>query len=60
MYGRVLREALADGDSVSWQTDTHRAGRHVNGGTYRQYITVSRVGSTTYVDEGNGGYEVGY
>ena len=59
MHGRVLGEALTEGESVTWQTQTHRAERPVNGGTYRQYITVSRVESTTYVDEGNGVIEVG-
>ncbi|MCY3543337.1 MAG: hypothetical protein OXH22_04760 [Chloroflexi bacterium] len=58
MHGRVLREALTDGDSVTWQTQTYRAERPVSGGTYRQYITVYRVESTTYVGEGNGIIEV--
>ena len=57
MHGRVLREALTDGEQVEWQTETHRAERHIGGGTYRQHITVSRVDGTTYVDEGNGEYE---
>lgn len=57
MHGRVLREALADGESVEWQTETHRAERRIGGGMYRQHITVSRVDGTTYVDEGNGGCE---
>ena len=55
MHGRVLREALADGEPVEWQTETHRAERRICEGTYRQHITVSRVDGTTYVDEGNGG-----
>ncbi len=56
MHGRVLREALADGSPVEWQTETHRAERKVESGTYRQHIAVSRAGGTTYVDEGNGSY----
>ena len=56
MHGRVLREALADGDPVEWQTETRRAERRVESGTYRQHITVSRVDETTYIDEGNGAY----
>ena len=56
MHGRVLREALADGEPVEWGTETHRAERRVESGTYRQHITVSRVDGTTYVDEGNGAY----
>jgi len=56
MHGRVLREALADGEPVEWETETHRAERHIGSGTYRQHITVSRVDGTTYIDEGNGAY----
>ena len=59
MHGRALREALADGEPVEWQTETHRAERPIGGGAYRQHITVSRVDGTTYVDEGNGEYEAG-
>ena len=59
MHGRVLQEALADGNPVEWQTDTHRAERRVASGTYRQHITVSHVDGTTYVDEGNGEFEAG-
>ncbi|MDA0770744.1 MAG: hypothetical protein BZY79_06515 [SAR202 cluster bacterium Casp-Chloro-G4] len=60
MDGRVLAEALRDGPdaaSVQWRTDTHEAQRDVDGGTYRQYVKVSSVGSTTYVDEGLGWVE---
>ena len=60
MDGRVLREALRDGPepaSVQWRTDTHDAQRTVEGGTYRQYVKVSSVGETTYVDEGLGWVE---
>ena len=53
MDGRVLSEALADGGAMDWQTTTHRAERRFDDGTYRQSITVSTVGNTTYVDEGN-------
>ena len=56
MHGRVLREALTDGNPVEWQTDTHRAERRIAGGAYRQHITISRVDDTTYIDEGNGEY----
>ena len=53
--GRVLREALAGGPepgSVVWSTEVSAAERLVEGGVYRQRITVSRPGKTTYVDEG--------
>ena len=54
--GRPLREALASTPGpadVDWTTETHAAERRVEGGTYRQRITVSRVGQTSYVDEGS-------
>lgn len=60
MDGRVLGEALRNGPeatSVQWRTDTHEAEREVDGGTFRQHVKVSSVGSTTYVDEGQGWLE---
>ena len=55
MDGRVIDEALAGGpDSVESTTDAHLAGREVVNGVYRQGITLSRVGSTVYLDEGSG------
>ena len=55
MEGRALVEALADGEeSVSWSSTTHRAERKTSAGMYCQTVTVSRVGDTAYVDEGNG------
>ena len=56
MQGRPLREALVtttDPSDVDCETQTHEAQRRVEGGTYRQRIVVSRVGSTAYVDEGS-------
>ena len=56
MDGRVLSEALADGPDateVDWSTETHRAEHELGGATYRQQITISTVGKTSYVDEGN-------
>lgn len=54
MDGRVLEEALADGpDGVDWTTESHSAERGLESGVYRQRIELSRVGETTYVDEGN-------
>ena len=56
MEGRVLEEALAGGpgpESVDWTTETADAERRSEGGLYRQRITVSRVGTTTYIDGGN-------
>ncbi|MEC9238537.1 MAG: hypothetical protein VYC69_07745, partial [Chloroflexota bacterium] len=56
MDGRVLSEALADGPDateVDWFTETHRAEHELGEDTYRQQITISTVGTTSYVDEGN-------
>ena len=55
MDGRVLEEALADGpdpDSIPRTTEVHTAERTTAMGSYRQQISVSRVGSTHYVDQG--------
>ena len=57
MDGRVLEEALADGPPEgppSWSTKVHSAKRRVAKGVYQQEIKVSQVGTTLYVDEGNG------
>ena len=55
MEGRAIVEALVDGpDSMESTTDTHMAGREVLDGVYRQGITLSRVGSTVYLDSGSG------
>ncbi len=56
MHGRVLAEALAGGLSpseVEWSTEVRQAEHTLGGHAYRQQIKISRVGSTTYVDEGN-------
>ena len=56
MDGRVLEEALLGGPdpgAVDSTTDQLKTERNTDGGVYRQQVTVSRVGSTTYVDEGN-------
>lgn len=55
MDGRVIGESLVGGpDSVESTTDAHLAGREVLNGVYRQGVTLSRVGSTVYLDEGRG------
>ena len=56
MDGRVLEEAIAGGpspDMVEWSTEAREAERGVKGGVYRQRITTSHVGATSYVDEGS-------
>ena len=56
MDGRVLEEALVDGpdpDSVESHTETFSTERALGHVRYRQEITVTSVGSTTYVDQGS-------
>ena len=56
MDGRVLEEALANGPDpaeVDWSTELHNTERRLSEKVYRQQIKISRVGNTTYVDEGN-------
>lgn len=53
--GRPLLEALIEtsGDeSVQWSQKVYTAERKVDGGTYRQEITISTVGNTSYIDQG--------
>ena len=52
MDGRPLTEALAAAAPVSWSTEVHEAERAVEGGVYRQRVTLSRVGDSVYADEG--------
>ena len=55
MDGRVLEEALAGGpdpDSVASSTETFSAERELGHSRYRQEITITSVGKTTYVDQG--------
>ena len=63
MDGRNLEEALNGGPaqhSVARSTDVYEAKRLVDGGMYRQWITISRVGETVYAHEGRAGlYAVG-
>ena len=63
MDGRNLEEALDGGPaqhSVARSTDVYEAKRLVDGGMYRQWITISRVGETVYAHEGRAGlYAVG-
>lgn len=65
--GRILSEAMpraisASGDSqrgvVSQkpETKTIEATKHFPSGTWRQSLQISRVGTTVYLDEGNGAF----
>src|SRR5437588_4828868 len=57
MDGRVLSEAMKNGEDLKSEAQTTEAGRRFSSGTWRQSLTISRVGSTTYLDEGNGRFE---
>ncbi len=52
MDGRVLHEALADGDDAA-DLETSSTTRVAELDDYRQVVTVTTVGTTTYLDEGN-------
>lgn len=56
--GRVLSEALT-GQSAppSATTETLEATRKFSSGDWRQHLRLSRVGETTYIDEGNGAFK---
>jgi hypothetical protein len=59
MQGRVLEEALAGGadpSEVNWSKELHSAERILDTGVYRQQIALTRVGDTTYVDQGSGSF----
>jgi predicted AlkP superfamily pyrophosphatase or phosphodiesterase len=54
--GRVLSEAMTNVDVLTLkpQTKTIEATKDFPSGTWRQSLQISRVGSTEYLDEGNG------
>ena len=56
MDGRVLREAMTEGETpLMPERTTYKTSREIGGGRrWQQYLTVSRVGSVLYFDEGNG------
>jgi arylsulfatase A-like enzyme len=58
MDGRVLSEALVtvDKQRLKPKTETIEASKGFSSGTWRQTLKTSRVGSTTYLDEGNGAF----
>ena len=60
MDGRVLFEAMAGADQAPTEkkaeTKTLEAKKDFPAGTWRQSMKVSHVGSTTYLDEGNGAF----
>jgi arylsulfatase A-like enzyme len=67
--GRILFEAMNDADSKNGvgqraeslvsrkaKTKTIEATKHFRSGTWRQSLQISRVGSTVYLDQGNGAF----
>jgi arylsulfatase A-like enzyme len=58
MDGRVLTEAMPASEGAPAQAvkETMEASRQFPGGTWRQHLQISRIGSTIYLDEGNGAF----
>jgi arylsulfatase A-like enzyme len=60
MDGRVLFEAMAGGNQVpaagKMETKTIEAKKDFPAGSWRQSLRISRVGTTIYLDEGNGSF----
>lgn len=58
MDGRVLREAFTDAkdsDTPTVETTVLRAQRQLDKKLWQQYLKVSKIGTLTYLDEGNAG-----
>jgi arylsulfatase A-like enzyme len=58
MDGRVLSEALSvrAPDAGEVKTEKLEAEREIGDSIWRQYLQVSRIGETVYLDEGNGSF----
>ena len=57
MDGRILSEAMTvNTPSKKPETKTIEATKHFQSGMWRQSLQISRVGSTIYLDEGNGAF----
>jgi arylsulfatase A-like enzyme len=57
MDGRILSEALINNKQAAKPTsETVEATKKFPSGTWRQTLKISRVGSTIYLDEGNGAF----
>ena len=55
--GRILTEAMKKPAKLTAESQTIEATKKFRTGTWRQHLTSSRVGTTIYLDEGNGGFE---
>ena len=58
MDGRILSEAMVNKDAVMLKPETRKieATKDFSAGAWRQSLQISRVGSTEYLDEGNGAF----
>jgi arylsulfatase A-like enzyme len=57
MDGRILSEAMTVAvPAQKPETKTIEATKHFRSGTWRQSLQISRIGSTVYLDEGNGAF----
>ena len=58
MDGRILSEAMSTIKVASTQPvmETIEATKKFRDGTWRQHLQISRIGSTIYLDEGNGAF----
>jgi arylsulfatase A-like enzyme len=58
--GRILSEAMVNKDAVTLKPEIKKseATKDFSAGTWRQSLQISRVGSTEYLDEGNGRFEM--
>ena len=58
--GRILSEAMVNKDAVMLKPEITKieATRDFSAGTWRQSLQISRVGSTEYLNEGNGRFEM--
>jgi predicted AlkP superfamily pyrophosphatase or phosphodiesterase len=56
--GRILSEAMVNKDAAMLKPETRKieARKDFSAGTWRQSLQISRVGSTEYLNEGNGGF----
>jgi hypothetical protein len=54
--GRILSEAMTDASAAepNVETKTIEATKDFSAGHWRQSLKISRVGSTIYLDDGNG------
>lgn len=55
--GRIVAEALTSGEGAAAavpEAKTLEASREIADGEWRQYLRTSKVGGSTYIDEGNG------